>query len=129
MNKITSIAELQESILFLETKQANEEILIKEQFKTTYESLKPINLIKSTLSELTDLRDFKGDILGTSLSLVAGYLSKKIIFGSTRNPFKQIFGSLIQMGVTNIISKNSDSIKSFVSHLINNISSKNDESF
>lgn len=127
MKKISSIAELQESILLLEIQQEYEVQLLKDQFKTTYESLKPINLIKDTLSELSDLSEFKENLLDTSLSLVAGYFSKKIIVGSSNNPFKQILGSLIQMGVTNIVSKNADSIKSVVSDFITNILGKNDQ--
>lgn len=128
MGKITSITELRESILLLEIKQANEKILLKEQIKTTYECLKPANLIKNALNELTTAPDFKGDLFNTTLGLAAGYLSKKAVVGSTHNPLKQLLGAFLQMGVTSIVSKNTDGIKSAVTHLINNLFSKKDTS-
>lgn len=127
MKKITSTTELQEYILLLEIKQANEKILLKEQFKTTYESLKPVNLIKNTFNELITGPNLKEGLLDTLLSLAAGYLSKKAVVGSTHNPLKQLLGTFLQMGITNIVSKNTDGIKSAAIDLINNIFSKKDE--
>jgi hypothetical protein len=128
MKKITSIAELREAIGLLEIKQVNEGRLLKEQFKNTYESLKPINLIKNTFNELTAAPDFKGNFLNTTLGLATGYFSKKVVIGATHNPLKQLFGTLLQIGVTSIVSKNTDRIKSTVLHLINNVSNKKNTS-
>jgi uncharacterized protein with beta-barrel porin domain len=114
MKKITSVSELREEIHLLEIKQAIETELLKEQFKITFDNLRPVNLIKNTISELTAGPDFKGNILNTTLSVAAGYLSKKIVVGSTHNPLKNIFGTLLQMGVTHLVSKNANKIKSTV---------------
>ena len=111
MEKITNITELNAAILLLENKQYEEELLLKEQFKITYESLKPLNFIRSTFKELVTAPDFKEDLFNTSISLAVGYFSKKLAVGSTNNPFKQILGSFLQMGVTSIVSKNSDNIR------------------
>jgi len=111
MEKITNITELNAAILLLENKQYEEELLLKEQFKITYESLKPLNFIRSTFKELVTAPDFKEDLLNTSISLAVGYFSKKLAVGSTNNPFKQILGNFLQMGVTSIVSKNSDNIR------------------
>lgn len=111
MGTITTIKELNAAILVLENKQAQEEILLKEQFKITYESLKPLNFIRDTFKELTSAPDFNEDILNTSISLAAGYFSKKLAIGSTNNPIKQILGSFLQMGITSVVSKNADGIR------------------
>lgn len=124
MQKITSIAELKSAIQELEYQQVNEWPVLKEQFLDTYENLKPINLIKNTLSDLTIGPDLKGDLLNITLSLAAGFISKKIAVGSTHNPLKQLLGTLLQMGVTSIVSKNADGIKSTTMNIINNIFSK-----
>lgn len=126
MNKITSVDELRASILLLEIKQANEGQLLKAQFKITYENLRPVNLIKNTFNELVSAPDFKGDLLKTTLSLAAGYLSKKIAVGSTHNPLKQVLGTLLQMGVTSLVSKNTDEIKSAALNLLKTIFTKKD---
>lgn len=125
MGKITSLIELKESIFLLEIKKANEARLLKEQFMTTYESIKPVNLIKNSISELITSPALKEGLLNTTLSLAAGYLSKRVVVGSTHNPLKQLLGTFLQMGVTNIVSKNTDGIKSSVMSLINNFLSKN----
>ena len=120
--------ELRASIVLLEAKQAEEGALLKEQFKITYESLKPANLIKNALGELTDSTDFKPDLMGETLSLAIGYLSKKAVVGSSTNPLRKIFGTLLQMGVTSVISNNAEGIKSSAINLINNIFKKQEKS-
>ena len=125
MRKITSTTELREAIFLLETKQANEARLLKEQFMITYESLKPVNLIKNSINELITSPQLKGNILNTTIGLAAGYLSKRVAVGSTHNPLKQLLGTFLQFGVTNIVSKNTDGIKSTVMSLISNFLNKN----
>ncbi|MDD4149217.1 MAG: hypothetical protein PHE33_04250 [Bacteroidales bacterium] len=121
MKKLNSIDALQESILLLELKQANEKRLLKEQFKTTCDSFRPINLMKNGLNNLADPSDVDNDIVGTSLSLIAGYLSRKIVFGSSKDGYKKVFGNLVQAGVTNFISNNSENIKNYVMRLLANV--------
>ena len=127
MNKITSIAELKESINQLEIKQAHEKVLLVEEVKTTYENLKPINLIKNKLNSFLKETDLKENILDATMSIAAGYLSKKVIIGATHNPLKQLFGTLLQVGVTSLVSKNSDGIKSTVLNVVSNLLRKKDE--
>jgi hypothetical protein len=118
MGKISSIKELRESIRQLEIKQVEDERLLKEQFMVTYESLKPINLVKNSIKKLIESPDLKGGLFSTTLGLAAGYLTKKAAVGSTHNPLKQILGTLLQLGVTNAVAKNSDGIKSLMVTLI-----------
>jgi hypothetical protein len=126
MEKITSVTELKARIVLLEIKQVNDKKLLKEEFKTTYESLRPVNLIKKTISELTTSADFKGDILNTVLSVAVGYLTKKAAVGGTRSPVKKILGTILQMGVTNVVSKNSEEIKSVIKSLLTKFLRKKD---
>lgn len=125
MKKLTPQAQLQESILLLETQRANEEMLLKAELKTTIESLKPFNLIKSSVSEFIKSPNLKENVLDASLSLVAGFLSKKIIFGNSQSHVKQVVGDLIQASVTSIFSKNVDTIKSFTKGLANKFLMRN----
>ena len=127
MHKITSVAELRESILQLQIKQAQEGSVLKEQMKATFNDLKPANLIKNTLNDLVTTPDLKGDLLNAAISLSTGYLSKKIMVGSTHNPLKQLLGTLLQVGVTSLVSKNADGIKSVTGFFINKLMSKKDK--
>jgi hypothetical protein len=125
MQKITSSVELKTAILLLEIKRVEEMILLKEQFKITCENLKPVNLIKNKINELITAPDLKDKLLNSALGLVTGYLSKKVVVGATHNPIKQLLGTLLQLGVTSIVSKNPDGIKSAIMYFKNNILSKN----
>ncbi|MFN3916144.1 MAG: hypothetical protein ACK4K0_00255 [Flavobacteriales bacterium] len=119
MDAIKNTKDLNFAILLLEKKQTQEGGLLKEQFKLTYESLKPINLIRNAFKNLVTAPDFKEDLVNTSISLAAGYFSKKIAVGSTNNPFKQILGNFLQMGVTSTVSKNADAIRTKFMDILN----------
>jgi hypothetical protein len=118
MVKISSITELRESILQLEIKQIEEQRLLKEQFLITYERMKPVNMIKNSIKDLITSSDLKDNLFSTALGLAAGYLSKKAAVGSTHNPMKQILGAFLQLGVTNVVTKNSGDIKDLLVSLL-----------
>ena len=124
MQKITNVEELRASILVLKKKQTEEEVLLKEELKITYNSLKPINLLKGILKEFTSGSDFKENILNATIGIATGYLSKKIVTGSTHNPIKKVLGSIIQIGVSSIVSKNVEGIRSTLKHLITSLFNK-----
>lgn len=121
MQNITNIQELKIAIKQLEDQKAEEWPTLKAQLLSTYENLKPLNMIKNTLTDLITGPNFKDGILDTTLSLAAGYITKKTVVGNSYNPIKQLFGLLLQMGVTNIVSKNTDKIKSTAAYVIHNI--------
>lgn len=112
MQNINSTAELKNAIELLEVEHALKGSLLKEQFYLTYESLKPINVLKRTLKELTSSAYLIDNIPGTIMGLASGYLSKKLFTGGSGNIFRKLLGSLLQFGVTNVVAKNSESIKS-----------------
>jgi hypothetical protein len=127
MKKITSVVELKEAISLLEIKRDKEEQLLKEQLKTTYENLKPINLIKNKFNELISAPDLKANVLKSVLSVAAGYLTNKVAVGSTHNPLKKLLGVLLQMGVTSLVASNADEIKKTATDLINTFFNEKNE--
>jgi len=124
MKTINSTSELTEAILLLETRQADQGIQLREQFNLTYESLKPLNLIKSTFREAASSRELKDNIINTGTGLVAGYLSKKLFEGVSHNPLKKILGSALMFGITNMVSRNPETMKSLGQKFLNVISFK-----
>ncbi len=124
MQNITTVPELKAAIAVLELQQKLEADLLKDQFKSTYENLKPINLIKNTLHDLLSSKEIKQDLLSETLSMVIGFASKKLVFGNSHNPIKQFVGSLLQTSVSNLAFKNSDGIKGYIMRLYNSFSSK-----
>ncbi|MFV5686719.1 hypothetical protein ACM55I_14885 [Flavobacterium sp. GB2R13] len=111
MKKINQTDTLNETIALLENKQALELLSLKQQFELTYESLKPLNIIKSVFSEMTTSSDIKGNVISNVIGMSTGYLTKKVLLGSTHNPIKRILGTLLQLVITNVVTKHSDNIK------------------
>ncbi len=109
---------LNEAIMALHEKRVKELGLLKEQLHTTYESLKPINIIKSTFNEVTQSTELKNNLFDNAIGLATGFVSKKIWVGGSHNPIRRLFGTLIQFAIANVVSKNSDSIKSTGEHLL-----------
>jgi hypothetical protein len=113
MQNITSVAELKNAIQLLEVEQNLKGKILKEQFYLVYENFKPINLLTGTLKDIVKSPYIIDNILGTVMGLATGYLSKKIFIGASGNKIKKIIGSILQFGITNVITQNSDSIKTF----------------
>ena len=112
MQTINSETDLRAAILQLEMKQAEEGKLLKEQFHLAYESIKPLNIIKSTLTEAVTSRDFKDNIVNASVGMTAGYLSKVVFESVTSSPLKKIFGTALMFGIKNVVAKNPGAVKS-----------------
>lgn len=121
MKKITSIDDLQESILLLEFKLANEGAMLKEQFKITYKSLKPINILKSSFKEVMAAPDLKSNILNAAIGLTTGFVAKKLFIGKSHNPLTKLLGIILEGVIANKVAKNADGIKSIGSTILNKI--------
>lgn len=109
---------LSERIRGLEEKRAKELKLLRAQLNTTQESLKPSNLIKSTLKDITTSSELKSNILGNIIGLGTAIISKKLFIGGSHNSLKNIFGTLLQFAVGNVVSKRAKGIKSKVKAFI-----------
>ncbi len=121
MAKTSAVDSLKESIRLLEIRQAEEGQALKEQFRITFESLKPANLIKSSLNELTSSSEIKNSLFETVVSILTGYLTKKMMVSSNSNPLMKILGAVLQFGVTTLIAKNAESIRTYVMNLIDRL--------
>ena len=117
MKKINSTAELKNAILLLEEKQAVQGRLLKEQYRTACEGLRPGNIAKNLFSRFSSSTDFKIGITSAAVSLAAFHFAKRAIVHSTPHPFRKLLGSLIQLGISNIVTRHPDIIKS-VGHVL-----------
>lgn len=118
MAKQTAAESLKESIRLLEIQQAEEGKILKEQFKVTYESLKFVNIVKNSLKELTSSVEIKNNLFETIVSILTGYLTKKLMVSPKSNPFMKILGAVLQFGVTSLVAKNAESIRIYITELI-----------
>jgi hypothetical protein len=127
MEKINSLAELRVQIAILENKRELEKLALKQKLNDTMDSLSPSALIKSALHNITSAPDLKGDLLNTAISLAAGYFTKKVAVGETHNPLKNIMGTLLQVGVTALVSKNAEVLKTFFKKVVEKFGNKTEE--
>lgn len=102
---------LKDAIALLESKQAGELQLLRQQFHITYDSLKPMNLIKKGLQDITALPDLKNGLINNAIGLATGYLSKKVLIGATRNPIKRILGTVLEFAIAGLVTKQVEQAK------------------
>ena len=118
MANSTSYTTLLDSIQFLEEEQIVKRQLLKEQLNISYESLKPLNLLKVAIKDMSSTPDLGNNVVGTVLGLASGFLSKKVFIGTSGSLIRKLLGSFIQLGVTNIVAKHPEIIKTFGQYLI-----------
>lgn len=117
MQKISSVAELKYAIQKLEVEQAEKEKLLRDQLFMTYESLRPVNVLRRIFRDIFSSRGLGEDLTGTSFGMATGFLIKILFIGSSGSIFKKLMGSVLQYGLSNFVSRNSETIKS-VGHAI-----------
>jgi len=100
MQNQTKIDLIKVQIQLLEVKQSRQLVDLKEHIALSFEQLKPLNLIKSTLNEMTRTPEIKSQLLQGIIAVAGGYLSKKLVVGASSNLLKQIGGTLFQFFVT-----------------------------
>jgi hypothetical protein len=105
MEPIYTIDQLNQRIKFLENRQDAEWCSIKDEIEDIKENLKPLNLIRNTVEEINETVGFKSQIAQSAISIGIGYLAKRFIVGKGDSMFKGILGSIVQLVVTNLVSK------------------------
>lgn len=124
MQKIESGSELNEAIRRLEEKQADDEIKLKEQFYLAFESIRPINLIKSTFKDSAASRELIDYTTKVSVGLVAGYFIKKSIQGRANNSLRSLFGSALLYVIADAAANHPEAVKSLGRGMLNLLRSK-----
>jgi hypothetical protein len=122
--EINNQADLKMAIFNLQRKSAIQKEILIEQFHATHDSLRPVNLIKNIVKDIVGSADLSTNVINSSIGLVTGFLSKKILIGGSKNIFKKILGTVIELGIANVVAKNSDGIKEKGSSFLKNIFKK-----
>ena len=127
MQKISSTIDLRDAIILLEGKQALEEKTLRPQLHDAYESAKPINFIKNTIKEAAASKELKEDLFAASVGLTAGYISKVLFESVTHSPIRKLLGTALMFGITNVVAKHPETVKSVGRSFFGMISSKSRE--
>ena len=111
-------AELNAAIQALETRRKNELIEMKKQLRLTGQSLKPGNLIKSAISDVTSSHHLKSYLIKAGIGLAVGLITKRL----TRNhllhrpPRKKnnFFSEIADAGMKHLTTKRSAIIEAAI---------------
>lgn len=113
---------LKETILRKEAECEAQYVLLKAQLEMTMENLKPLHLIKEVLTS----SETKNSIMDTAIGLTSGFLVKKAVVRSSKNPFLSLLGTIIGMGAANLVSNNAGGIKFIGGKILNTVFKKNE---
>ena len=89
----------------LEYQKSQELIALKSQFHLTYDSFKPINILKNSLAEIKNTPDIKKNITSTVLGISGGFIMNKLVAVTSSSPVMKVVGTVLQFVVGNYISK------------------------
>lgn len=117
MKDLTSYDILQNSIQLAKEEQIIKRQLLQEQLNISYESLKPLNLLKGAIRDMSSSPSLGSNILGSVLGVGSGFLSNRLVVGTSGKLIRTLLGSFIQLGVTNLVAKHPDAIKNFGQYL------------
>lgn len=121
MKKVTSTSELKEVIAQLERQQKENWLDFKDNLGIAFDSLKPINLIKTTYREFLSTPHVAENLIGSTIGLTSGLITKKLIVKKSHNVLRNFAGGLAQMLISNFITRHSDTIKTIGSGIIHRI--------
>ncbi|MDP4289575.1 MAG: hypothetical protein Q8908_00685 [Bacteroidota bacterium] len=111
MQKISTGAELKEAIAQLEAKRDLQGKKVKDQFNSTYESFKTINLFKKMVLEIVTSPGLMSGIITTAIELTSRKsVKRKEVEGNT---FRNIIGTLFSTAITRLVDENTDAIVKF----------------
>ncbi len=108
LEKVANTTELDTAIKRLKRKAELQEADIQDHIHTILVSLKPTNLLKTTIHEVQESTELKHNLFKVALGLGAGYFSRKLVVGKSAGLVKKAIGTALQYGVTQFISKKGD---------------------
>lgn len=118
MQSITNAEDLQNAIEQLEEQQKEEARLLKTQILALYENFKPMNIIKNSIEEFASSPENEGKLVVATMGLAAGMISKKLIVGHSDNPVTKAVGTLLQVGISSLIMKSPETLKSLTGGIL-----------
>jgi hypothetical protein len=107
--KITSAADLKQSIKELEARTRRQEEMMKEEVKATVQSVKqkitPSNIVRAGINSVRHTPGMKTVAINTFIGLAAGYLTKRFVIGKSTSILKRTLGAAVQAGITRLVHK------------------------
>ena len=108
LEKVANTTELNTAIKRLQRKAQVQEADLHDHVHSLLVSLKPTNILKTTLHEVQESPELKHNLFRVALGLGAGYLSQKMVVGKSAGLIKKALGTALQYSVTQFVSKKND---------------------
>ncbi|HCE57394.1 MAG TPA: hypothetical protein DER09_06200 [Prolixibacteraceae bacterium] len=124
-----TVESLREKIMELQIRQAEEGKVLKAQLVTTYDNLKPVNIVKSIVGDVFDSKSLRDEFVNSAVAYTTGLITRKLIIGTSKNPALRLFGLGIQLAMTTLMSKNYATVKEVIAQLAGSVFTKVQEDF
>jgi hypothetical protein len=124
MEKINSLTDLKTRIAYLETERQTRELALKEELKAAHEFLKPANMVNRAVKGIFSSKEIKNSLFDGLLGMASGYLAKKAVMGSSKNPLKAVLGSILQLVVTDQVAGRAEPVRTAIMNLISEFLNK-----
>lgn len=105
MKKIDEQSLLLEKISALENRQEQELVVLKEALKETYDSINPLNLIKSSLHELISSVDVQADLVTGAGNVLTVLVSKNPLLATFQKPINKVINTLLRFVINRFSNK------------------------
>ena len=105
MGSVSSVDILNSRIEELELLQQEQMTGLKKSAVSLIESISPAQVLKTIMRDILVSGDVRGNVIDATLGIGAGLLGKKIFASQSKNIFKKIAGSALQIFLTNFVSK------------------------
>jgi hypothetical protein len=119
--EINNATELRASIKQLEQQTAEQKEKLVERFHATYNSMKPINIIKNSLNKVVHSPDLVDTIVNTGMGVGLSLLTKKFVIGRSAGVVRKLLGAAMELGVANMVSKKAAPVKLGALNLLSKI--------
>lgn len=107
MNTVNEKAALEAKIAFLKSKQNSDLVILKNQYRDTIDSFKPINLIKNSIEDAITSPNLKANLITGTVGFGINYLAKNFLNKHSGTNKKSILGNVLKFVVKNFIGRKS----------------------
>lgn len=121
MSKVNPNDELNSNISLLEQKRDKDFLELKQQLRLTGESMKPSNLIKGAVKDISGSSQLRSMLIKAGIGLALGFVAKKLITKQRRNNKNQILGNALQYGISFLAAKRNNLIKAAGIYVANSL--------
>lgn len=119
--EINNTTELRASIKRLEQETEEQKEKLVTQFHATYNSMKPVNILKNSLNRVVHSPDLVDKIVTTGMGVGLSLLTKKIVIGKSAGVARKLLGAAMELGVANMVSKKAAPVKLGALNLLSKI--------